>query len=145
MTQLVGTYGARSADSLLALLASPAAALCDVIEARLDYLPDAAGRVAEIVRASPKPVMATCRRAGEGGAFAGSEAARLDLLARAADAGAVWVDVEDDVPVAAVARLTGRGAKVLRSLHAPLLPEHLLLLLELLQLIFLEQCDECFQ
>src|SRR6185503_15970061 len=88
-----------------------------------DFLPDAVERVAAIVKASPKPTMATCRRAGEGGAFAAGERARLDLLARAADAGAAWVDVEEDVPGPEVARLAGRGAKIVRSLHAPTLPE----------------------
>ena len=123
MTLLVGTYGARSTDALLALLAAPAARMCDVVELRLDFLADAAARIGEIVRASPVPAMATCRRAGEGGAFAGSETARIDLLARAADAGAAWVDVEDDVAAADVARLAGRGAKIVRSLHVPTLPE----------------------
>lgn len=126
MTLLVGTYGPRSVESLLRLLRSDgpsAAALCDVIELRLDYLPDAAARLPDVVRASPKPVMATCRRAGEGGAFDGGERARLDLLARAADVGAAWVDVEDDVPAAEIGRIAGRGAKVVRSLHVPSLPD----------------------
>jgi len=123
VTFLVGTYGARSTDSLLRILAGRSASLCDVIEARLDFPPDAAARVGEIVKASPAPVMATCRRAGEGGAFAQGERARLDLLARAADAGAAWIDVEDDVSSAEVARLAGRGAKIVRSLHVPTLPD----------------------
>lgn len=123
VTLLVGTYGARSVESLLSHLDSAAARACDVIELRLDFLTGAAERVVEIVRASPRPAMATCRRAGEGGAFAGSERARLDLLARAADAGAAWVDVEDDVATADFARLAGRGAKLVRSLHVPTLPE----------------------
>jgi shikimate dehydrogenase len=123
VTFLVGTYGARSADSLLDLVRGRAAALCDVIEVRLDYLPGAAARISEIVRASAKPVMATCRRAGEGGAFDRGEDARLDLLARAADAGAAWVDAEDDVPPERLAKLAGRGAKIVRSLHVPVLPE----------------------
>jgi len=123
VTLLVGTYGARSVDSLRQLIAGRAAALCDVIEVRLDYLPDAAARLADVVRASAKPVMATCRRAGEGGAFDGGERARLDLLARAADVGAAWVDVEEDVPAAEALRLAGRGAKIVRSLHVPALPE----------------------
>src|SRR5688572_12764782 len=108
---------------MLRVLAGHSAAACDVIEVRLDFLRDAAPRMREIVKASPKPVIATCRRAGEGGAFDGSEKARLDLLAKAADVGAAWVDVEDDVPSADVKRLAGRGAKILRSLHVPALPQ----------------------
>jgi 3-dehydroquinate dehydratase type I len=123
VTLLVGTYGARSVESLLGHLDSTAARACDLIELRLDFLPGAAERLAEILRASPRPAMATCRRAGEGGAFAEGERARIDLLARAADAGAAWVDVEDDVATADVARLAGRGAKIVRSLHVPALPE----------------------
>jgi 3-dehydroquinate dehydratase type I len=123
VTLLVGTYGPRSVDSLRQLLAGRAAALCDVIELRLDYLPDAASRLADVVKSSTKPVMVTCRRAGEGGAFDGGERLRLDLLARAADVGAAWIDVEDDVPAADVAKLAGRGAKIVRSLHVPSLPE----------------------
>ncbi len=123
MTLLVGTYGARSTESLLRLVAGPVAPLCDVIEARLDYLPDADVRVADVVKQSGKPVMATCRRAGEGGAFSRGERARLDLLAKAADVGAAWIDVEDDVPLDEVRRLAGRGAKIVRSRHVPTLPE----------------------
>ena len=123
MTLLVGTYGPRSTASLLAILRGPAARACDLVEVRLDYLPDAAARLPEILRASPKPVMATCRRAGEGGAFDGDESTRLGLLGRAADLGAAWVDVEDDVPASEVAPLAGRGAKIVRSLHVPALPD----------------------
>jgi 3-dehydroquinate dehydratase / shikimate dehydrogenase len=123
VTLLVGTFGARSVESLLAHLGSTAARACDVVELRLDFLPGAAERLPEILRACPRPAMATCRRAGEGGAFAGDERARLDVLARAADAGAAWVDVEDDVATADAARLAGRGAKLVRSLHVPALPE----------------------
>ena len=69
MALLVGTYGPRSADALLRLLAGRAATLCDVVEVRLDFLPDAAARLPDIVKSSPRPVMATCRRADDGGAF----------------------------------------------------------------------------
>ncbi|MEZ6186242.1 MAG: type I 3-dehydroquinate dehydratase [Planctomycetota bacterium] len=61
---------------------------------------------------TPLPALVTCRPAREGGAWEGSEEARLRLLQRAVDAGADWVDLEADVPADAV-----RGAKVLRSRH----------------------------
>jgi 3-dehydroquinate dehydratase len=69
-----------------------AAALC-VIEVRLDDAGRCA-RLSYIVKASPKPVMATCRRAGKGGALTAASA-RLDLL-RAPRTSAAWVDVEED-------------------------------------------------
>lgn len=57
-------------------------------------------------------VIATCRPPREGGAWAGSEAARLALLQRAVDAGAEWVDLEWDVDPSAVG-----GAQRIRSRH----------------------------
>ncbi len=63
-------------------------------EVRLDALP---APDPEIIAGSPVPVIATCRRPGDGGAFVGSEAERLDLLWRALQAGARHIDVEMDV------------------------------------------------
>lgn len=115
--RLVGTWGARTADELLGALRGPGAAASDLIELRLDLPGDALARVAELVAASPKPVVATCRRASDGGGCAGTESARIDVLARAADAGAAWLDVEHDVADADVGRLRRTGAKLLRSRH----------------------------
>lgn len=115
--RLVGTFGARDAASLLAVLADPATLAADVVEVRLDLARDGAERVEELVRASPRPVLATCRRASEGGGFAGAEPGRRDVLRRAAGAGAAWIDVEDDVPDAFVEDVVRAGAAVVRSLH----------------------------
>ena len=61
-TALVGTYGPRTSDEMLRVLAAPAAEACDLVELRLDFLPDAGDRLAELIDASPAPVIATCRR-----------------------------------------------------------------------------------
>lgn len=121
--RLAGTWGARSADDLLDALCGPGAAACDVIEVRADLPHDGAARVAECVAASPRPVIATCRRASDGGGFRGTEGARIAVLAGAAAAGAAWLDVEHDVADADVARLAATGAKLLRSRHVERLPE----------------------
>lgn len=115
--RLVGTFGARDAEELLALLRDPVALVADVIELRLDVADGAAARVEELVAASPRPVIATFRRR-EGTA----ESERLRVLRRAATAGASWIDVEDDVADEAVRTLATAGASVLRSLHARLVP-----------------------
>ncbi len=117
----VGTFGARSADELARVLATPEARLAGLVELRLDLVPDAERHVARLVAAAPAPVVATCRRAHEGGGFAGDERARLALLAAAAAAGAAWIDVEDDV--ADLPPLG--GARLLRSVHLARLPEDL--------------------
>lgn len=90
---------------------------CVVVEVRLDALatPPSPDALAAIVRAAPRPLVATCRPRREGGAFAGPEGERLALLARAAELGAAWVDVEWDA-ADALPRLR-EGARVLVSRH----------------------------
>lgn len=119
-TLLVGTYGPREGDELLAVLGGSAAAACDLVELRLDFVADAARWVAELVAAAPVPVIATCRPVRQGGAFTGSESARLDVLRAAGNAGAAWIDVEDDVADADVPQT---AAKTLRSMHVDRLPQ----------------------
>jgi 3-dehydroquinate dehydratase/shikimate dehydrogenase len=67
-----------------------------LIEIRLDYLrnvPDFKRLLAD----KPCPLVATCRRAEDGGKWAGTEAARQMLLRQAIVAGFDWVDLETDV------------------------------------------------
>ena len=68
------------------------------LEFRLDYLPKpglALPRVKRFLESHPGTVViATCRRAVNGGKFRGSIASQLDILARAAAAGCQIVDVE---------------------------------------------------
>jgi 3-dehydroquinate dehydratase/shikimate dehydrogenase len=64
----------------------------DLIELRLDAVsdPDVAGALA----GRRTPVILTCRPTWEGGAFAGSEAERKQILAEALRLGAEYVDIE---------------------------------------------------
>jgi 3-dehydroquinate dehydratase/shikimate dehydrogenase len=64
----------------------------DAVELRLDLHPDA--DVREVRRRTGKPVVVAVRRVRDGGRFAGSEAERARLLAHAA--GADYVDLEVD-------------------------------------------------
>lgn len=66
-------------------------------EVRLDAMAVPDG---EIVRDAPVPVLATCRRPIDGGAYRGAESARFELLRAAARAGAAYVDIERDAAVA---------------------------------------------
>ncbi len=85
----------------------------DAHELRLDSLREPPN-VEELVAASSRPVVATCRSRREGGAFEGADADRRDILLRAARAGAAYLDAEAmDVPL-----LKDRGSAVLiASLH----------------------------
>jgi 3-dehydroquinate dehydratase / shikimate dehydrogenase len=68
------------------------------LEFRLDYLPRPAlalARVKQFMEDYPHlMVIATCRRAANGGKFKGSAAAQLELLNKAAAAGCQFVDME---------------------------------------------------
>ena len=67
---------------------------CDLLELRLDRIRDAG--LPRLISSAPKPVIATCRRAHEGGAFSGTDAERLSLLSQAGRRGAKYVDIELD-------------------------------------------------
>jgi 3-dehydroquinate dehydratase / shikimate dehydrogenase len=68
------------------------------LEFRLDYLPRpglALPKIKRFFELNPHAVViATCRRANNGGKFRGSAASQLDVLAKAAGAGCQLVDVE---------------------------------------------------
>lgn len=87
----------------------------DVVEMRLDFLAAAPGRDdLRMLLARPRPpVIVTFRPRREGGRYDGDESARLHTLQLAADAGAEWLDVEQDVPPSA----RPRGAKLILSHH----------------------------
>ena len=63
-------------------------------EIRLDYLEDPAPDLKRLFRSLPGPVIATNRRATEGGRWTGTEAHRLDLLAQALNLGVTCLDLE---------------------------------------------------
>jgi 3-dehydroquinate dehydratase/shikimate dehydrogenase len=110
-TRLVGIVAERTAD-LARAEAEKAAPLCDMLELRIDHLRESVD-LAALVKAMPRPVVATVRRPEEGGKWKGEEAARLALLAAAGRAGAAYLDVEVGVEAPA-----DRGAAALiRSLH----------------------------
>ncbi len=86
----------------------------DLVELRLDRLPS--GILAEVPSGNRARVLATCRAAWEGGAWAGSEADRIAVLASALDAGVAFVDVE--WRAAGREKLLGRSRdRVVLSIH----------------------------
>lgn len=66
--------------------------LADLIELRVDYLRKP--ELEPLLRAGEKPFIVTNRRKEEGGKFRGGEKERLEILQRAVDLGAAYVDVE---------------------------------------------------
>jgi 3-dehydroquinate dehydratase type I len=63
-------------------------------EVRLDYLEEPAPDLQKLFRSLPGPVIATNRRAAEGGRWTGTETNRLALLAEALDLGVTCLDLE---------------------------------------------------
>ena len=87
----------------------------DLVELRLDSVrdPDPAAALA----GRRLPAIVTCRPRWEGGYFAGSEDERLQLLRRAWELGAEYVDVEHAAPFAHVFLTSTLGRHVVLSLH----------------------------
>ena len=101
--KLICSITSPSIEGAAGDIAAAVAAGADMIELRLDLL-DAAvtdEQLAELIAATPVDVLVTVRPARQGGRYGGDEAERLSLLARAAQLGAAWVDVEGDVPAGA--------------------------------------------
>ena len=67
-----------------------------LVELRLDYI-EGPVQVARLLRERHCPVIATCRRAADGGRWSQSEEARLLVLRTAIVEGADYVDLEDDI------------------------------------------------
>lgn len=91
----------------------------DLLELRVDRL---SAREAGLAGGLParvrSPVILTVRRTREGGKFDGSEQERHALLSRLADSPFAFVDLEEDFDAPEVeARVTGRGGRVIRSMH----------------------------
>jgi 3-dehydroquinate dehydratase/shikimate dehydrogenase len=98
-TRLICTLTSPDVPSMRADMAAAAAAGADAVECRLDYLakpPDDADLKA-LFAAAPVETIATCRPLRQGGHFTGEEGRRLAVLRRAAELGATFVDVEEDV------------------------------------------------
>ncbi len=110
-------------------MAQAVAASADAVEVRLDFLADphpSDDTLRALLADAPCPVLLTCRCQAEGGQFAGAEADRIALLARAARFGGDWLDIElaalDHAgPLLAVARTpsprTGAPRELIVSAH----------------------------
>lgn len=96
---LVVSLVATSFESLGHALEGGAAAEADVVELRLDHLADEVRRDPEglraLIRRAARPVIAAVHGDEGFGAFRGDAAARRELLAAAAAAGAEFVDVDE--------------------------------------------------
>jgi len=66
--------------------------IADLIELRVDYLKNP--ELEPLLKIGEKPFIVTNRRKEEGGKFRGDEKERLEILQRAVDLGATYVDVE---------------------------------------------------
>ncbi len=83
-------------------------------EIRLDLL--AAYDLPRLIGEAPCPLIITCRPPREGGAFNGSEAERLDILAQAMDLGCAYIDCEWD-SIAALAARRHSATRLIVSRH----------------------------
>jgi len=98
-------------------------AAVDLLEWRLDAaihfhsLEAALQGIPLLSRSNRLPVVATHRPVSQGGHFSGPEKERMDLLQKAADAGAEWVDLEEGTPEAMVRTFQRKGTQVLLSSH----------------------------
>ncbi|MDD2464999.1 MAG: type I 3-dehydroquinate dehydratase [Desulfobulbus sp.] len=98
---------------------APVLPLIDVIEIRLDCMEDS--HVAGFIASSVKPVLVTNRPHWEGGQCQHSEQERADLLCRALQWGASYVDIEllaaPEIRTQILAQAASVGAKVIVSSH----------------------------
>ena len=99
--------------AMMRLLEEAAREPAELFELRLDSLEEEPD-VEALVKASFRPVIATCRSVAEGGAFAGGATERRRILSRAAAAGAAYLDAE----AADLESLADRnGAILIVSMH----------------------------
>lgn len=89
--QLVESLADLTVEAFPGVFAS-ALTRADLVELRLDRLP--AGILDHVPPRDRSRVLATCRAAWEGGAWSGTDEARLHVLSRALDAGVAFIDVE---------------------------------------------------
>ena len=99
-TRLIAVLTQPRVDEMRSAMDAAAAAGADLAECRLDFLSAHLDRPAlhRLLARRPLPVIVTCRPVRQGGRFAGPEDRRLELLATAAELGADYMDIEDDVP-----------------------------------------------
>jgi 3-dehydroquinate dehydratase / shikimate dehydrogenase len=111
--QVCVTVTARTMDELRA--ARDAAEHADLVELRLDFVdrPD----VELALRGRSRPVVVTCRPVWQGGGFVGPEDERRQLLLRAQQLGAEFVDIEAAAAFAGELIANARGRGVVVSSH----------------------------
>ncbi len=86
---------AREIQSAIADIALAKKKGATAIELRLDFIkPQNAEELRQLIHSTKLPCIATCRPKREGGAFAGTEASRVELLKGAISAGAKTIDIE---------------------------------------------------
>jgi 3-dehydroquinate dehydratase I len=95
----------------------------DLVEWRLDCFlqrlsVEALSQAFHILNNHPRhPILATNRPQSQGGHFEGPESLRIDLLQKAVEAGAEWVDLEDELAASTFAWFRQHNAKILVSHH----------------------------
>lgn len=109
---------AETAEAAIERMAR-AAPLADLIELRIDRMPDA--DLERLLAARHNPVIVTNRRREEGGSFTGTEEQRIWRLKEAVRLGADYVDIETATAPALKAdlrrTLVGRSAQLIVSWH----------------------------
>jgi 3-dehydroquinate dehydratase/shikimate dehydrogenase len=90
------SLGVESREHLIGWKTSGGLGDADLVEVRLDCLDPAVtpDEVAELLDGFAVPVMATCRRGAEGGAWRLDEAARVEVLRACAATGVAYLDIE---------------------------------------------------
>ena len=90
-----------------------------ILELRIDLLlKDELGKVPFFPEKVDLPVILTCRRKSDGGAYIDSERHRFSLMENSAKGNFSYVDLEDDVKRPSFEQeLTQRGIKIIRSYH----------------------------
>jgi 3-dehydroquinate dehydratase type I len=86
-------------------------------ELRLDLFPDLDPET--LVHDLGRRCLVTCRRASEGGAWTGPEAARLERLIQGARSRPAWVDLEWELTVPEALAACLAHVRLLRSVHVP--------------------------
>lgn len=98
--KICASVTARTPATLEDMVVTSASQGADLIEVRLDYLPEAPD-LPQIRRLTTLPLIATNRSQQEGGLFTGPDDTRLQVLFAAAAAGFEYVDLEVATPAIA--------------------------------------------
>jgi 3-dehydroquinate dehydratase / shikimate dehydrogenase len=104
-----------------------ASELADIIELRLDLIDDV--NLANLLKATDKPVIVTNRNKREGGQFKGSEEDRIKFLQEAIDAEVDYIDIEAGTPrefLQPILEKKCKTKKILSYHHFSLTPESLI-------------------